>query len=110
MTLTDEHRRVNMMILRGQSFDAIEDHINALALPSAHLAALWLLAWTEATDAETRSRLIAQTLSDLGSESRSPEPCVPKSPPTQPEAGSSARLGTHRGTPRGRRVPLLSRR
>ncbi len=65
MTLTDEQRAVNSMILEGQSFDEIEDYINALALPSAHLGALWLLAWTEATDPQTRSQLIADTISEL---------------------------------------------
>jgi hypothetical protein len=65
MTLTDEQRTVNLMILEGRSFDEIEDYINALALPSAHLGALWLLAWTEATDPPTRSRLIADTFSAL---------------------------------------------
>ena len=65
MTLTDEQRAVNSMILAGQSFDEIEDYINALALPSAHLGALWLLAWTEATDPQTRSQLIADTISGL---------------------------------------------
>jgi hypothetical protein len=66
MTLTDEQRAVNLMILEGQSFDEIEDYIDALALPSAHLGALWLLAWTEATDPPTRRRLIADTFSALG--------------------------------------------
>ena len=65
MTLTDEQRAVNSMILEGQSFDEIENYINALALPSAHLGALWLLAWTEATDPQTRSQLIADTISEL---------------------------------------------
>jgi hypothetical protein len=65
MTLTDEQRAVNSMIREGQSFDEIEDYINALSLPSAHLGALWLLAWTEATDPRTRSRLIADTISGL---------------------------------------------
>ena len=65
MTLTYEHGAVNTMIRQGRSFDEIEDYINALALPSAQLGALWLLAWTEATDPETRSRLIADTLSSL---------------------------------------------
>jgi hypothetical protein len=65
MTLTDEQRAVNSMILEGQSFDEIEDYINALTLPSAHLGALWLLAWTEATDPQTRSRLVADTISAL---------------------------------------------
>ena len=71
MTLTYEHGAVNTMIHQGQSFDQIEDYINALALPSVQLAALWLLARTEATDPETRSRLIADTLSDLARESGS---------------------------------------
>ena len=74
MSLTDEHGAVNTMILDGRSFDQIEDYINALSLPSAQVAALWLLAWTEATDRETRRRLIAETLSGLGSESRGPGP------------------------------------
>lgn len=65
MTLTDEQRAVNSMIREGQSFDEIEDYINALSLPSAHLGALWLLAWTEATDPRTRRRLIADTISGL---------------------------------------------
>jgi hypothetical protein len=65
MTLTDAQRAVNSMILEGQSFDEIEDYINALTLPSAHLGALWLLAWTEATDSQTRSRLVADTISAL---------------------------------------------
>ncbi len=65
MTLTDEQRAVNSMIRAGQSFDEIEDYINALALPSAHLGALWLLAWTEATDPQMRSQLIADTISAL---------------------------------------------
>jgi hypothetical protein len=66
MHLSDEQHAVNLMIGQGQSFDQIEDYINALALPSAHLGALWLLAWTEATDPQTRSRLIADTISALG--------------------------------------------
>jgi hypothetical protein len=69
MTLTYEHGAVNAMIRQGESFDQIEDYINALALPSEHLDALWLLAWAEATDPETRSRLIADTLSGLARES-----------------------------------------
>jgi hypothetical protein len=71
MTLTDEQRAVNSMILEGHSFDEIEDYINALTLPSAHLGALWLLAWTEATDPQTRSRLVADTISALGDTSGS---------------------------------------
>jgi hypothetical protein len=65
MTLTDEQHTVHSMILEGQSFDEIEDYINALTLPSAHLGALWLLAWTEATDPATRSELIADMISAL---------------------------------------------
>jgi hypothetical protein len=65
MALTDEQRVVNSMIREGDSFDEIEDYINALPLPSAHLGALWLLAWSEATDPQTRSRLIADTISAL---------------------------------------------
>jgi hypothetical protein len=65
MTLTDEQRAVHLMILKGQSFDEIEDYISALTLPSAHLGALWLLAWTETTDPQTRSRLVADTISAL---------------------------------------------
>ncbi len=74
MSLTDEHGAVNTMIVQGQSFGQIEDYIDALSLPRAQLAALWLLAWTEATDPETRSRLIAETLSGLGSESQGARP------------------------------------
>jgi hypothetical protein len=69
MTLTYEHSAVNTMIRQGQSFDQIEDYINDLALPSVQLNALWLLAWAEATDPETRSRLIADTLSGLARDS-----------------------------------------
>jgi hypothetical protein len=65
MTLTDEQRVVHSMILAGRSFEEIEDYINALTLPSAHLGALWLLAWTEATDPQTRSQLVADTISAL---------------------------------------------
>jgi hypothetical protein len=60
--LTDEHRAVNTMIDHGTPFDHIEDYINTLPLPSAHLSALWLLAWAEATDRATRRRVIAETL------------------------------------------------
>jgi hypothetical protein len=70
MTLIDEQSAVNSMIREGQSFDEIEDYINALALPSAHLGALWLLAWTEATDPQTRRRLIADTIAALCDTSR----------------------------------------
>jgi hypothetical protein len=65
-TLSDEQRAVNSMIGEGRSFVEIEDYINALVLPSAQLGALWLLAWTEATDPQTRSRLIADTIAALG--------------------------------------------
>jgi hypothetical protein len=65
MTLTNEQRAVQSMILEGQSFDEIEAYINALALPSAYLGALWLLAWTETTDPQTRSLLVADTISAL---------------------------------------------
>jgi hypothetical protein len=65
MKLTDEQRAVNSMVREGRSFDEIEDYINALTLPSAHLGALWLLAWTEATDPQTRSQLVADTISAL---------------------------------------------
>lgn len=65
MRLIDEQSAVNSMIREGHSFDEIEDYINALALPSAQLGALWLLAWTEATDPQTRSRLIADTIAAL---------------------------------------------
>jgi hypothetical protein len=65
VVLTDEHRAVNAMISEGHSFDEIEDYINALTLPSAQLGALWLLAWTEATDSQTRNRLIADTIAAL---------------------------------------------
>src|SRR5450432_3654884 len=80
MPLTNEHRAVNTMILQGRSFDQIEDYINALGLPTAHLSALWLLAWTETTDAKTRSRMIADTLSDLGSEPGDSDAGPPDSP------------------------------
>jgi hypothetical protein len=70
MTLIDEQSAVNSMIREGQSFDEIEDYINALALPSAHLGALWLLAWTEATDPQTRRRLVADTIAALCDTSR----------------------------------------
>ena len=43
----------------------LNGEVNALALPSAHLGALWLLAWTEATDPQMRSQLIADTISAL---------------------------------------------
>jgi hypothetical protein len=65
LALTDEHRAVNSMIGEGRSFVEIEDYINALPLPSAQLGALWLLAWTEATDPQTRNRLIADTIAGL---------------------------------------------
>jgi hypothetical protein len=64
-TLSDEHRAVNSMIDEGRSFVEIEDYINALRLPSSQLGALWLLAWTEATDPEERSQLIAETIAAL---------------------------------------------
>jgi hypothetical protein len=79
MTLIDEQTAVNSMIREGQSFDEIEDYINALALPSAHLGALWLLAWSEATDSQTRGRLIADTIAALCDPSwgsLDPDPCV----------------------------------
>ena len=63
--LTDEQRAVNAMIGEGHSFDEIEDYINASTLPSGQLGALWLLAWTEATDPQTRNRLIAETIAAL---------------------------------------------
>jgi len=66
VTLTDEQRAINSMIDDGRSFEEIEDYINALGLPSAQLGALWLLAWSEATDAQTRSQLIADTIAALG--------------------------------------------
>jgi hypothetical protein len=65
VALTDEQRAVNAMIGEGHPFDEIEDYINALALPSAQLGALWLLAWTEATDSQTRNRLVADTIAAL---------------------------------------------
>jgi hypothetical protein len=65
VTLTDEHRAVNSMIGEGRSFGEIEDYINALLLPSTQLGALWLLAWTEATDPRTRSQLVADTIAGL---------------------------------------------
>ncbi len=65
VTLTDEHRAVNSMIDQGRSFVEIEDYIDALLLPSAELGALWLLAWTEATDPQTRRQLIAETIAAL---------------------------------------------
>jgi hypothetical protein len=65
VALTDGHRAVNSMIGQRRSFAEIEDYINALPLPSAQLGALWLLAWTEATDPETRSQLIADTIAGL---------------------------------------------
>jgi hypothetical protein len=83
MPLTNEHRAVNTMIRQGRSFDQIEDYINALGLPTVQLSALWLLAWSEATDAKTRSQMIADTLSDLGSEpgdSGAGPPDVPAAP------------------------------
>ncbi len=70
MTLTDEQRAVTSMIRHGRPFDEIEDYINALPLPSAHLGALWLLAWTEATDPQTRSRVVADTISALSETAR----------------------------------------
>jgi hypothetical protein len=60
--LTHEHRAVNTMIDQGAPFDRIEDYINALALPEEQLGALWLLAWAEATDPDTRRRVVAETL------------------------------------------------
>jgi hypothetical protein len=65
-TLSDEHGAVNSMIGEGRPFAEIEDYINALRLPSEQLGALWLLAWTEATDPLTRSQLIAETIVALG--------------------------------------------
>jgi hypothetical protein len=64
-TLIDEHRAVNRMIDEGRSFVEIEDYVNALPLPSAQLGALWLLAWSEATNPETRSQMIADTIAAL---------------------------------------------
>jgi hypothetical protein len=65
LTLTDEQCAVNSMIGEGRPFDEIENYINALRLPSAQLGALWLLAWTEATDPLTRGQLIADTIAEL---------------------------------------------
>jgi hypothetical protein len=65
VTLTDEQCAIDSMIDQGRSFDEIEDYINALRLPSAQLGALWLLAWTEATDPLIRSQLIADTIAAL---------------------------------------------
>ena len=62
LMLTDEHHAVNTMIERGTTFDRIEDYINTLALPSEQLSALWLLAWAEAADPETRRHVVAETL------------------------------------------------
>lgn len=70
--LTDERRAVNSMIGEGRSFVEIEGYINALPLPSALLGALWVLAWTEATDPQTRSQLIAETIAALRSTAHVP--------------------------------------
>ena len=64
-TLSVEYNAVNSMIGEGRSFVEIEDYINALLLPSEQLGALWLLAWTEATDPHTRRQLIADTIAGL---------------------------------------------
>jgi hypothetical protein len=60
--LTDEHLAVNAMIADDVPFERIESYINALALPSEQLGALWLLAWAESTDAGTREQVVAQAL------------------------------------------------
>jgi hypothetical protein len=60
--LTDEHVAVNAMIADGVPFERIERYINALALPSEQLGALWLLAWAESTDAATRQQVVAEAL------------------------------------------------
>jgi hypothetical protein len=60
--LTDEHRAVNAMIAADVPFERIERYINALALPSEQLGALWLLAWAESTDAATRRQVVAEAL------------------------------------------------
>jgi hypothetical protein len=53
---------VESMIGEGTPFEEIEQYIETLALPSEQLAALWLLAWAEATDPPTRRRVVAEAL------------------------------------------------
>jgi hypothetical protein len=60
--ITRAHAAVDTMIAIGVPFASIEDYINALPLASEHQSALWLLAWAEATDPETRRTIVAQTL------------------------------------------------
>jgi hypothetical protein len=56
------HGTVERMIGAGTPFEDIEQYIETLALPSEQLAALWLLAWAEATDPLTRRRVVAEAL------------------------------------------------
>jgi hypothetical protein len=53
---------VERMIHEGTPFEDIEQYIETVALPSEQLAALWLLAWAEATDPVTRRRVVAEAL------------------------------------------------
>lgn len=55
---------VERLIGRGARFEDIEEYIETLPLPSEQLGALWLLAWTEATDPATRRRIVADLLSE----------------------------------------------
>jgi hypothetical protein len=53
---------IERMIDERTPFEDIEHYIETLALPSAQLGALWLLAWAEATDPITRRRVVAEVL------------------------------------------------
>jgi hypothetical protein len=53
---------VERMIGDGLPLEDIEEFIETLALRSEQLAALWLLAWAEATDPLTRRQVVAETL------------------------------------------------
>jgi len=53
---------VERMIREGTRFEDIEQYIETVALPSEQLAALWLLAWAEATDPVMRRRVVAEAL------------------------------------------------
>jgi hypothetical protein len=68
---------VERMIGEGTPFEDIEQYIETIALPSEQLAALWLLAWAEATDPVTRRRVVAEVLAGSDRLSGSPLEAAP---------------------------------
>jgi hypothetical protein len=53
---------VETLVAQSVPFDEIEQYIDGLPLDSDQRSALWLLAWAEATNPATRSRVMADTL------------------------------------------------